>query len=401
MKIAICSVQEFNPMIGGIERVSVSLAAELIKKGHEVVFVSCRKSPYGAPYELPAPQHFLPSSADYAEVNVREMLALLRDEHVDVILNQNAHSEPYNRMIAEVREQSGVPVVSALHFDPINRITSNRHLIDFRFNTLRENIVGALRMIVTTWPFTIVTMHSQKRMLRNLRDRSDAVVLLSETFKPAFFRLAGGKDPEKILAINNMLSWPMPEAEAGEKEKIILFVGRLNHSQKRPEQLLAAWSRIEKRLPDWRVVIVGDGPMRADLENYARELDLQRVSFEGFKDPRAYYKRASVYVITSSHEGWPLTIMEAKQYGCVPVVYKSFVSVTDQVSDGENGCLVDPFNQEEMARKIVALAEDDALRNEMSRKARQSCARFAPGIIAAQWEDVLSSVIRKNGKEKE
>lgn len=401
MKIAICSVQEFNPMIGGIERVSVSLAAELIKKGHEVVFVSCRKSPYGEPYELPAPQHFLPSSADYAEVNVREMLALLRDEHVDVILNQNAHSEPYNRMIAEVREQSGVPVVSALHFDPINRITSNRHLIDFRFNTLRENIVGALRMIVTTWPFTIVTMHSQKRMLRNLRDRSDAVVLLSETFKPAFFRLAGGKDPEKILAINNMLSWPMPEAEAGEKEKIILFVGRLNHSQKRPEQLLAAWSRIEKRLPDWRVVIVGDGPMRADLENYARELDLQRVSFEGFKDPRAYYKRASVYVITSSHEGWPLTIMEAKQYGCVPVVYKSFVSVTDQVSDGENGCLVDPFNQEEMARKIVALAEDDALRNEMSRKARQSCARFAPGIIAAQWEDVLSSVIRKNGKEKE
>lgn len=401
MKIAICSVQEFNPMIGGIERVSVSLAAELIKKGHEVVFVSCRKSPYGAPYELPAPQKMLPSSADYAEENVREMLALLRDEHVDVILNQNAHSEPYNRMIAEVREQSGVPVVSALHFDPINRITSNRHLIDFRFNTIRENVVGALRMIATTWPFTIVTMHSQKRMLRNLRDRSDAVVLLSETFKPAFFRLAGGKDPEKIFAINNMLSWPMPEEPTGEKEKTILFVGRLNHSQKRPEQLLTAWSRIEKRLPDWRVVIVGDGPMRADLEKYARELDLQRVSFEGFRDPRAYYKQASVYVMTSSHEGWPLTIMEAKQYGCVPVVYKSFVSVTDQVSDGENGCLVDPFNQEEMARKIVALAEDDALRNEMSRKARQSCARFAPGIIAAQWEDVLSSVIRKNGKEKE
>ena len=393
MKIAICSVQEFNPMIGGIERVSVSLAAELIKKGHEVVFVSCRKSPYGAPYELPAPQKMLPSSADYAEENVREMLALLRDEHVDVILNQNAHSEPYNRMIAEVREQSGVPVVSALHFDPINRITSNRHLIDFRFNTLRENVVGALRMIATTWPFTIVTMHSQKRMLRNLRDRSDAVVLLSETFKPAFFRLAGGKDPEKIFAINNMLSWPMPEAAAGEKEKIILFVGRLNHSDKRPEQLLTAWSKIEKRLPDWRVVIVGDGPMRADLENYARELDLQRVSFEGFKDPRAYYKRASVYVITSSHEGWPLTIMEAKQYGCVPVAYNSFASITDQVSNGENGYLVEPFNQEDLADKIVELAETDALREKMSQKARQSCERFAPEKIAQEWETVFSRVI--------
>lgn len=393
MKIAICSVQEFNPMIGGIERVSVSLAAELIKKGHEVMFVSCRKSPYGEPYKLPAPQHFLPSSADYAEVNVREMLAILRNEHVDVVLNQNAHSEAYNRMIAEVREQSGVPVVSALHFDPINRITSNRHLIDFRFNTLRENIVGALRMIVTTWPFTIVSMRSQRRMLRNLRDRSDAVVLLSETFKPAFFRLAGGKDPEKIFAINNMLSWPMPEEPTGEKEKTILFVGRLNHSQKRPEQLLTAWSRIEKRLPDWRVVIVGDGPMRADLEKYARELDLQRVSFEGFKDPRAYYKQASVYVMTSSHEGWPLTIMEAKQYGCVPVAYNSFASITDQVSNGENGYLVEPFNQEDLADKIVELAETDALREKMSQKARQSCERFAPEKIAQEWETVFSRVI--------
>ena len=60
MKIAICSVQEFNPTIGGIERVSASLAEELIKKGVEVLFVACRKSPYSKPYVLPARQVFLP-----------------------------------------------------------------------------------------------------------------------------------------------------------------------------------------------------------------------------------------------------------------------------------------------------------------------------------------------------
>ena len=52
MKIAICSVQEFNPTIGGIERVSVSLAEGLIKEGVEVLFVACRKSPYSKPYTL-------------------------------------------------------------------------------------------------------------------------------------------------------------------------------------------------------------------------------------------------------------------------------------------------------------------------------------------------------------
>ena len=61
MKIAICNVQEFNPTIGGIERVSVSLAEGLIKEGVEVLFVACRKSPYSKPYTLPAKQVLLPN----------------------------------------------------------------------------------------------------------------------------------------------------------------------------------------------------------------------------------------------------------------------------------------------------------------------------------------------------
>ena len=65
MKIAICNVQEFNPTIGGIERVSVSLAEGLIKEGVEVLFVACRKSPYSKPYTLPAKQVLLPKTLDY------------------------------------------------------------------------------------------------------------------------------------------------------------------------------------------------------------------------------------------------------------------------------------------------------------------------------------------------
>ena len=67
MKVAICNVQEFNPQIGGIERVSVSLATELIKQGVNVIFVASRKSPYSKEYELPAKQYMLPNDLDYAE----------------------------------------------------------------------------------------------------------------------------------------------------------------------------------------------------------------------------------------------------------------------------------------------------------------------------------------------
>ena len=88
MKIAICSVQEFNPTIGGIERVSASLAEELIKKGVEVLFVACRKSPFSKPYVLPARQVFLPEPLDYCAGNVQALAHILKEEKVDILLNQ-------------------------------------------------------------------------------------------------------------------------------------------------------------------------------------------------------------------------------------------------------------------------------------------------------------------------
>lgn len=394
MKIAICSVQEFNPMVGGIERVSVSLAQELIKRGHEVVFVSCRKSPYSEPYDLPAKQYTLPSAEDYAGENVEELCGILLRESVDVVLNQNAHSEPYNRMIAEVREKSGVPVVSALHFDPMSRIASNRHLIDFRFNTLKQNVVGALKMLVTTWPLTYFSMRSQKRLLRNLYLNSDAVVLLSETFLKPYVRLAGLEDCDRLCVVNNMLSWPLEFGIKTKKENIVLFVGRLMWSQKRPEQLLKAWLKLEERLPGWRVLIVGDGPERNILEGFANELNLRNVSFEGFRDPVEYYKKAKIYVMTSSHEGWGLTLSEAMQYGCVPIVYNTFSSVTDQITEGENGYLVHPFDVDELAEKILMLANDEDMRRRVSKKAIESRERFIPERIAQEWERVFSRVIK-------
>ena len=103
MKIAICSVQEFNPTIGGIERVSASLAEELIKKGVEVLFVACRKSPYSKPYVLPARQVFLPEPLDYCAGNVQALAHILKEEKVDILLNQNSHSELYNRTCLDTK----------------------------------------------------------------------------------------------------------------------------------------------------------------------------------------------------------------------------------------------------------------------------------------------------------
>ncbi len=194
MKIAICNVQEFNPTIGGIERVSVSLARELIRAGMEVFFIACRKSPYSEAYELPARQVFLPGPEDYSERNVESMARIIREEKADILLNQNSHSELYNRTCAEVKRATGVRLVSELHFSPDARIRGNRNRFDFHHLSLRENIEGLLRHACTLWPLRLLAMRDQRRMMCNLYRDSDLTVLLSNEFKAPFMKIAGIKE---------------------------------------------------------------------------------------------------------------------------------------------------------------------------------------------------------------
>ena len=108
MKVAICNVQEFNPEIGGIERVSVSLATSLIKCGIKILFIACRKSPYSKEYELPAKQVFLPDAKDYSIRNIEAFCEIVNKEGIDMLINQNSHSELYNKTCFETKQHTGV-----------------------------------------------------------------------------------------------------------------------------------------------------------------------------------------------------------------------------------------------------------------------------------------------------
>lgn len=393
MKIAICSVQEFNPTIGGIERVSVALAEGLVKAGTEVVFVSCRKSPYSKPYELPAKQHFLPSPLDYCQENVDAFAKIIKEENVDIVLNQNSHSELYNRMCMEVKRLTGVILVSVFHFTPDMRIKGNRHRVNFRYLPLKENITGVLRDVATRFPFRYVTMHSQHRLFRNLYFNSDSVVLLSNEYKPLYAKIAGLKETDKLVAINNMLSFPYEKCIYN-KKKQILFCGRLLFHQKRPDRVLQAWSLVQDRMSDWNLVIVGDGPFRTQMQQLSVRLSLQRVEFVGFKDPVEYYKESAILCMTSNYEGWPMVLAEAMQYGCVPVAFDSFKSIHEIIQDGVNGFLIEPFDIKAYAEKVASIANDEML-HLYSENAISSVEKFSYENIVKQWIMLFESLIEQ------
>ena len=79
--------------------------------------------------------------------------------------------------------------------------------------------------------------------------------------------------------LNPML--PTQEPAKTPKEKIVLYAGRFQRCHKRIDRLLKIWKRIEQQNPEWRLVIVGDGEERGDLEKQARRLKLQRIEYAG------------------------------------------------------------------------------------------------------------------------
>lgn len=185
--------------------------------------------------------------------------------------------------------------------------------------------------------------------------------------------------------------------DAFRKEKEVLFVGRIDKTQKRVDRIIETWSQLESIYSNWRLTIVGDGPDRDSIDSLARDKGLARISFEGFRSPVAYYKRASVLVLTSEFEGFPLVLAECMSFGVVPVVYDSYPAVRDIINNGVNGLIVEPrqggFAAEDMAAAMDRLMRDDSLRQKMAKEAIKTSEKYSINNIYRKWMKVLSELV--------
>ena len=174
----------------------------------------------------------------------------------------------------------------------------------------------------------------------------------------------------------------------------MLFVGRLDRNQKRVDRILAVWNSLYSKYPDWRLTIVGDGPDRVPLQRMAEEQKIERVNFKGFQRPDEYYKRASVLVLTSDYEGFGLVIVEAMNFGVVPVVYGSYPAVYDIIDNGQNGFISAmrnaSFDMEDYMDKLEALMSSPDLLSSMAQNAMRTVEkRFSLSSVLRKWEEIM------------
>lgn len=190
-----------------------------------------------------------------------------------------------------------------------------------------------------------------------------------------------GRSLEHIDLVRNAvdMQWLCTRPHPPENEKArILFVGRLTQA-KRPDRFLRMLSKLRTQLPDgsWDARIVGDGPLRPQLEALAGALNLGPNSLEFLgerKDMACIYREADVLVLTSDWEGTPNVLLEAMACG-IPVVATRVGGVAEIVDDSW-GFVFDREDEEGLTAALRKLIANADLRVEMGTQGREYVQQF-------------------------
>jgi glycosyltransferase involved in cell wall biosynthesis len=167
----------------------------------------------------------------------------------------------------------------------------------------------------------------------------------------------------------------------------VVSLGRFSW-EKGFDLLLDAWALVAPRFPEWRLRLYGDGPDEAALHEQARALGIEAsVDFMGrTTDVPGVLMDSSVYALSSRHEGMPVVLVEAMEFGVPCVAYDVSPGVRDTVTHEVDGLLVAPGNIHRFADSLGRLMSDPDLRRGYGAQAHESVQRFAPERIVERWE---------------
>lgn len=226
-----------------------------------------------------------------------------------------------------------------------------------------------------------------KKYVRKL----DHCVVLNEEIKEKY---------KTNLGIDTCCIYNPRSFESKEKSKqenpYFIASGRYTY-QKGFDYLIEAFRLFSEKNLDWKLQILGDGEQRESIEEKIRQYHLtDRVELLGFqKEVKPYLINASVFLLSSRWEGFPMSVTEALEIG-LPVISFDIGAIRPLISEGVEGMLVPPFNVDKFSAAMLKMAESDELRKECAICAVKKAQTLSIEKIMDEWNKVL----RKAGQNE-
>lgn len=363
------AIKTMNNSHGGAERVLADVTAGLCNNGHDVSLITFDESGGESFYPLHrgvkrfdlgigrTEKKSGPTETIFRIIKIRQ---IVKAEKPDAVV---AFMHSMFIPMALALAGTGIPVIASEHIVPDHYKNRKLEFALFAFSSL------FVRRI------TVISEKIRKTYPPYLQQRMDIIP------NPVGMPVARRDEPVQNAKIRN----------------IILNVGRLD-PQKDQETLIRAFSHIAGDHPDWHLRIVGEGPLRPQLETLIAALGLDgRVSLPGIsKQIHDEYSAASIFVMPSRYEAFGLATVEAMSHGLPVIGFADCPGTNEVIEDGFNGYLVgvdDRIGRLSEAMKNLIVSED--LRQSIGQNGKLTHKKFSPEKIVQRWEGLLNHVKSK------
>lgn len=381
--------------LNGAVRVSLQNAILLSERGVRTTFFTARwnQEEWRIPpqYESHIAVRLLPDAQKVlTEANLTYMSEVIQKEQITHLFI----TYPIARFPKELRLSTTCRLIFWLHEHPLSKWIRKRTLLK---NIGRGSWSKRLEYYLLQYPKYFLLGNSlRKKSLVSLQQKIlqyDYFIVLSESFKAFLLKeleITPSVLEEKVVVLPNTQELSLAPVEG--KEKLMVYTGRLVLEPKQIDLLLDIWSIVAPALPDWRFEFYGSGKWASSLQKMIEQRGMQaQIQLKGFtNDLSEVYKRATFVCLTSSTEGWPLSLIEGQRYGCIPFAFDVPGAFSDIMGkNGEYGRLIPPFDLHEYACQLVALAQDEPAKKAMQKRIEEHTHLFTPERNLSLWEKLL------------
>ena len=373
---------------GGAERISIDIAEYLstVHGGQYKVFVYCKRKDEGMMTDRIKEIMTIRTTGRFGYQRYKNVLRYIREDKIDLVLM----SVKYMPGMNAIQKKTGVKVIYANHGAPFWQkdliITQRQTRYPLLWKLFGEK-------------FYVEKGRAMKKAMARTRkwyDNCDVYTVLCQAYKEETEAALGIRaEDSHIVPIEN--SEKVVEHVEWNKEKILLYSGRVVYNIKRVDRLLRIWGRVQNQMSDWKLQIVGSGRDLNRFKTMADEMHLERVEFLGYQvDVSPYYKKASLVCLTSEREGWPLALTEGQANGCIPVSFEISAGVKEIVGEnGECGLLVQPYDEEAYAQTLLKLARmSDEELLKMRKAGLERRLQFTPELMCEKWRTLFDTMMK-------